>query len=66
MVYDSSGNLAPAPRDTPVGDDPNWVDPGYVPPPDDPGYMPPGLVDPGYVPPDPVGVIPSPMPLEFF
>ena len=65
MVYDSSGNLAPAPRDTPVGDDSNWDDPGYVPP-DDPGYVPPDPVDPGYVPPDPVGVIPSPMPLEFF
>ena len=45
MVYDSSGNLAPAPRDIPVGmipdpnnpneffDDQNWIDPGYIPPP---------------------------------
>jgi hypothetical protein len=73
MVYDSSGNLAPAPRDIPVGmipdpnnpngfvDSPNWVDPGYIPPPIDPGYIPPPI-DPGYIPPpiDP-GYIPPPV-----
>ena len=73
MVYDSSGNLAPAPRDIPVGmipdpnnpneffDDQNWIDPGYIPPPIDPGYIPPPI-DPGYIPPpiDP-GYIPPPV-----
>ena len=82
MVYDPSGNLAPAPRDVPVGmvddpnnpggfvDDPNWVDPGFMPPPgymppDDPGFIPPPEYmppdDPGFVPPGVVGSASQPM-----
>ena len=47
MVLDSSGNLAPAPRDVPVGmlpdgDDSFMPDPGWMPPNPPPDYVPPG------------------------
>ena len=47
MVLDSSGNLAPAPRDVPVGMLPDgdgsfMPDPGWMPPNPPPDYVPPG------------------------
>ena len=47
MVLDSSGNLAPAPRDVPVGMLPDWncrfmPDPGWMPPNPPSDYVPPG------------------------